>query len=167
LWVFPRNIDSREEPYSQHRFKTLFGSILLLRFGMTQRTFSTASVESGKALKVAVRFFLQSDMGREQMWRQLSARSSLQRKGERRKSGKLEMRNAGANWTMFATARPASSLRFIESNHSTVYRMRSGFLRLESGSSLCSCVDHPAMRGAWIKIQFSAAREQGWVLSQS
>ena len=49
LWVFPRNIDSREEPYSQHRFKTLFGSILLLRFGEAPRTFSTASVKSGKA----------------------------------------------------------------------------------------------------------------------
>jgi hypothetical protein len=46
LWVFPRNIDSREEPYSQHRFKTLFGSILLLRFGLAPRTFSTASTHS-------------------------------------------------------------------------------------------------------------------------
>src|ERR1700730_2439127 len=51
LWVFPRNIDSREGPYSQHRFNALSGSILLLRFGMAPRTFSTPSrPNSGRSL---------------------------------------------------------------------------------------------------------------------
>jgi hypothetical protein len=49
FWTFPSNNDSREEPNTQYRIETFFVLIRLLRYSSVLRTFSTASVKSGKA----------------------------------------------------------------------------------------------------------------------